>query len=152
MQCDTSNISIKKIRCIDDLMQFLKVFTRRGMWSPLCLTHIWFLTVVSSHLLNEHLRCSPSLLPASTAILHKAHWGCRDWLTSQEHQRAATQPRHCGTAELFLHSLLTLVYLIILLTVWSKDVITTAAVLSHRTYFFTGKSAKIKLLALDTVA
>lgn len=57
-----------------------------------------------------------------------------------------------SSLQLFLHSLLTLFYLIILPTVWSKDVITTAAVLSHRNYFFTGKSAKIQLLALDTVA
>lgn len=79
-------------------MQFLKAVTRRGMWSPLCLACIWFLTVVSSHLLNKHLRCSPSLLPGSTlqvAILHKAvacpaHWGCSDWLTSQEHQSSNT--------------------------------------------------------------
>lgn len=79
-------------------MQFLKAITRRRMGSPLCLAHIWFLTVVSSHLLNKHLRCSPSLLPGGilqVAILHKAvgcpaHWGCNDWLTSQEHQSSNT--------------------------------------------------------------
>lgn len=70
------------------------------MKSPLSCPYLISYTVVSSRLLNEHLRCSPSLLPASTATLYKgvgcpAHWGCRDWLTSQEHQ-----PGHCGTAAL----------------------------------------------------
>lgn len=104
-ESDTSNVSIKEIQCTDSSMEFLKAVTRRGMWSSLCLAHIWFLTVVFSHLLNEHLRCSPSLLPASTAILHRtvgcsAHWACKDCLTSQQHQRAATQPGHRGTAAL----------------------------------------------------
>lgn len=74
--------------------------------SPLSCPCLISYTEVLDHLPNEPLRCSISLLLASnTAILHKAvgcpaHGGCSGWLTSNEHQRAITQPGQCASTAL----------------------------------------------------
>lgn len=76
------------------------------MKSPLSCSCLISYIDVLNHLPNEHLRRSISiLLVSSIAILHKAlgcpvHWGCSGWLTSQEHQRAITQPERCATTAL----------------------------------------------------